>query len=96
MSQLVQGQRGKLRRMEEVLDEELFAKQLLCLRLAVLLCHARRDPDAAALKLGYKGGSFRLATPAGWARRFPQSAWLLQEEASVWQKTRWKLLIELG
>jgi len=96
MSQLVQGQRGKLRRMEEVLDEELFAKQLLCLRLAALLCHARRDPDVTALKLSYKGGCFRLTAAAGWAKRFPQSAWLLQEEASAWQKTRWKLLIDLG
>ncbi|WP_342131473.1 Ppx/GppA phosphatase family protein [Hydrogenophaga sp. OTU3427] len=95
MSQLVLGQRGKLRKMEAALEEELFAKQLLCLRLAVLLCHARKAPDTSGMKLGYKGGAFRLVASSDWARRFPQSAWLLQEEAAAWQKTRWKFGVEL-
>ena len=95
MSQLVLGQRGKLRKMEQALDDELFAKQLLCLRLAVLLCHARKTPDTSTLKLAYKGGHFRLTASSDWAKRFPQSAWLLQEEEAAWQKTRWKFSLEL-
>ena len=94
MSQLVLGQRGKLRKMEEPLAEELFAKQLLCLRLAALLCHARKKPDSGTFKLAYKSGQFRFTASSDWAKRFPQSAWLLHEEETAWQKTRWKLSVE--
>ncbi len=95
MSQLVLGQRGKLRKLEADLQDELFAKQLLCLRLAVLLCHARKDPDVNALRLSYKTRQFRLTAAPGWARQYPQSAWLLQEEMSAWQKTDWKFVVDL-
>ena len=87
--------RCKLRKLEEPLQDELFAKQLLCLRLAVILCHARRMPEHETLKLGYKPGAFRLVTPEGWARRFPQSAWLLGEELLAWQKTNWKFSADI-
>jgi exopolyphosphatase / guanosine-5'-triphosphate,3'-diphosphate pyrophosphatase len=96
MSQLVLGQRGKLRKLEADLSEELFAKQLLCLRLSVLLCHARKDPDVMALRLQYKAPQqFKLTAAPGWARQYPQSAWLLEEEAQAWQKTDWRLVLDL-
>jgi exopolyphosphatase/guanosine-5'-triphosphate,3'-diphosphate pyrophosphatase len=95
MSQLVLGQRGKLRKLEEPLQDELFAKQLICLRLAVLLCHARQMPEHQDMKLTFKPGAFRLVTPAGWARRFPQSAWLLGEEVLAWQKSTWKFSADI-
>lgn len=96
MSQLVMGQRGKLRKLEDALQEELFAKQLMCLRLAVLLCHARKMPEHESLHLSYKAGGFRLLTNPGWAKRYPQSAWLLDEEVLAWQKTPWKLVVEVA
>ncbi|MFP8778258.1 exopolyphosphatase [Hydrogenophaga sp. RWCD_12] len=95
MSQLVLGQRGKLRKLEVELADELFAKQLLCLRLAVILCHARRAPEHEPLKLSYKTGAFRLVTPEGWSRKFPQSAWLLGEELLAWQKSAWKFQADI-
>lgn len=95
MSQLVLGQRGKLKKMEAPLREELFAKQLLCLRLAVLLCHARQMPEHESVRLSYKPGAFKLSTTPGWAKRYPQSAWLLGEEAAAWQKTDWKLSADI-
>jgi exopolyphosphatase/guanosine-5'-triphosphate,3'-diphosphate pyrophosphatase len=95
MSQLVLGQRGKLRKMEAELVDELFAKQLLCLRLAVMLCHARKDPDVGALRLGYRAKTFKLTAAPGWAKQHPQSAWLLQEELEGWQRTPWRLVIDL-
>ena len=94
MSQLVLGQRGKLRKLEAELEEELFAKQLLCLRLAVILCHARKNPDIAALRLVYKNRQFKLATVPGWSKQYPQSAWLLNEESNAWQKTQWRLSVD--
>ncbi len=96
MSQLVLGQRGKLRKIEDILDDELFAKQLLCLRLAVLLCHARKDPDIAPLQLSYKSRQFKLVASTGWARSFPQSAWLIDEEVAAWQKSGWRFSADLG
>lgn len=95
MSQLVLGQRGKLKKLEAELADELFAKQLMCLRLAVLLCHARKDPDIGALRLQYKSRQFKLTAVPGWAKQFPQSAWLLEEEALAWQKTDWRLVLDL-
>jgi len=95
MSQLVLGQRGKLRKLEAALSDELFAKQLLSLRLAVLLCHARQMPEHASVQLGYKKGAFTLGTSDGWARRFPQSAWLLGEEVQAWQKSPWRLSADI-
>ncbi len=95
MSQLVLGQRGKLRKLEAELGDELFAKQLVCLRLAVLLCHARKEPDIAALRFQYKARHFKLTAVPGWARQYPQSAWLLDEEALAWQKTEWRLTVDL-
>ena len=32
----------------------------------------------------------------GWARQYPQSAWLLQEEAEAWSRTPWRLVVDLG
>ncbi|MEW6694147.1 MAG: Ppx/GppA phosphatase family protein [Pseudomonadota bacterium] len=95
MSLLVLGQRGKLRKMEPYFDDELFVKQLLCLRLAVLLCHARKDPDIGALRLQYTPRHFRLVTVPGWANQYPQSAWLIQEEVDAWSKTPWRLSASL-
>ncbi|MDO8888542.1 MAG: exopolyphosphatase, partial [Hydrogenophaga sp.] len=95
MSQLVLGQRGKLRKLEEALQDELFAKQLMALRLAVLLCHARQMPEHESVALSYKPRAFKLATNPGWAKRYPQSAWLLGEEVVAWQKSAWKFTADI-
>ena len=92
---LVLGQRGKVRKLEVDLQDTDFALQLMCLRLAVALCHARRDPDTEGLQLQLKGSRFLLAARAGWAAAYPQSAHLLREEVSAWQKTPWELVVEL-
>ncbi len=94
MSRLVMGQRGKLRKLETDLNDELFAKQLIAMRLAVLLCHARKMPEYQDLELRYLGHGFELITPAGWAKRYPQSAWLLEEEVLAWQKSPWSFRVD--
>ncbi|MDP2095567.1 MAG: exopolyphosphatase [Hydrogenophaga sp.] len=95
MSELVLGQRGKLRKLEQSLTDDLFAMQLLSLRLAVLLCHARQMPEHESIKLSFKSGAFKLSTNPGWAKRYPQSAWLLGEEVLAWQKTTWKFTADI-
>jgi exopolyphosphatase/guanosine-5'-triphosphate,3'-diphosphate pyrophosphatase len=89
LSLLVLGHRGKLRKLEAELGNADFVAQLLCLRLAVMLCHARRDPDLKGLLLQRRepGQQFSLSWRAGWAQAFPQSAHLLREEVLAWEKT---------
>jgi exopolyphosphatase/guanosine-5'-triphosphate,3'-diphosphate pyrophosphatase len=96
LSQLVLGHRGKLRKLDVDFENELFVKQLLCLRLAVILCHARRDPDLHGLTLTQdapKANSFSICYRPDWAQDFPQSAHLLREEVLAWQKTPWSLTL---
>jgi exopolyphosphatase/guanosine-5'-triphosphate,3'-diphosphate pyrophosphatase len=96
LSLLVLGHRGKLRKLEAELSDAAFAQQLLALRLAVLLCHARRDPEVAGLRLSAQPGMpmRTLSCPAGWAESYPQSAHLLREEAAAWNKTPWPLQLQ--
>ncbi|MDO8448193.1 MAG: exopolyphosphatase [Rhodoferax sp.] len=94
LSLLVLGHRGKLRKLEVDFEDDLFVQQLLALRLAVILCHARRDPDLNGLELTREvenGKRFALDCRAGWAQAYPQSAHLLREEVLAWQKTPWAL-----
>ena len=92
LSLLVLGHRGKLRKLEVDFDNVGFIKQLLSLRLAVILCHAKRDPEYKTLKLvliSEQARSFKLTLSKEWAERYPQSSHLLKEEISAWQKTTW-------
>jgi exopolyphosphatase / guanosine-5'-triphosphate,3'-diphosphate pyrophosphatase len=94
LSQLVLGHRGKLRKLEVDFEDRGFVQQLLCLRLAVILCHARRDPDLKGLQLesgAEPARNFEITCRPGWAEAFPQSAHLLREEVVAWQKTPWSL-----
>ena len=96
LSLLVLGHRGKLGKLDADFGDESFVRQLLCLRMAVILCHARREPETAHLRLGKDARlarGFVLACRAGWAEAFPQSAHLLREEALAWQKTPWSLSV---
>ena len=88
---LVLGHRGKLRKLDADLTDTLFAQQLLALRLAVILCHARRDPQLRDLRLAGHARGASLTLPAGWAAAYPQSAHLLREEAVAWQKAGWRV-----
>jgi exopolyphosphatase/guanosine-5'-triphosphate,3'-diphosphate pyrophosphatase len=92
LSLLVLGHRGKLRKVETALIDETLVTQLLALRLAVILCHARRDPDLSGLTLSrpdVRKNFLQLNYRNSWAAAFPQSAHLLREEAVAWQKTTW-------
>jgi exopolyphosphatase/guanosine-5'-triphosphate,3'-diphosphate pyrophosphatase len=92
---LVLGHRGKLRKLAIDFEDELFVRQLLCLRLAVILCHARRDPDLQGLQLSQTDThTFLMQCRLGWSAKYPQSAHLLNEEGNAWQKTPWAFTLE--
>lgn len=99
LSLLVLGHKGKLRKLDIDFEDEHLVYQLLSLRLAVILCHARRDPEYSAVQLKKSktiDRCFELTIDPLWAQRFPQSNHLLQQEALAWQKTSWKLRIQMA
>ena len=94
LSQLILGHRGKLKKLEIELKNPEFMIQLLSLRLAAILCHARRDPDLKGVSLKRMEGSttgFVIHCKKAWLQQWPQSAHLLREECIAWQKSSWQL-----
>ncbi|MBF5005794.1 Ppx/GppA phosphatase family protein [Diaphorobacter caeni] len=95
LSQLVLGHRGKVHKIGLELSDAQFALQLMCLRTAIALCHARREPDTEGFTLGFDGERCVVRSRPGWSESYPQSAHLLEEERYCWQKTPWEFVTEL-
>ena len=93
LSVLILGQRGKLKKLEAEFDEPDFVKMLLSLRIAIILCHARKEPDHNGLSLRCNDlrQLFVLTVDAEWTSRYPQSAHLLRQECAAWERTPWTL-----
>jgi exopolyphosphatase / guanosine-5'-triphosphate,3'-diphosphate pyrophosphatase len=83
---LVLGQRGGLGKLGDALAEPAFAWQLLCLRLAVISCHAR-DSAPQGMRLHVQGTDATLEVAPRSTERFLPTTLLLAEEAQAWQKT---------
>jgi exopolyphosphatase/guanosine-5'-triphosphate,3'-diphosphate pyrophosphatase len=83
---LLLGQRGGLRKVAQWLDDAELADPMLCLRLAVLLCHARRAPPLQGLQLARRGGGYRFEVAGDWAAHHPRSVVLLEEESAHWRR----------
>src|SRR5438132_11028903 len=86
LAALVLAQRGGLRKVEGGLTQEAFAWQVLCLRLAIIVCHARGDVDPDVLALRRSGGVATLALPPAWAETHPRTVHLLNEETGAWER----------
>jgi exopolyphosphatase/guanosine-5'-triphosphate,3'-diphosphate pyrophosphatase len=87
VGELVLGQRGGLRKVEPQLASESFAWQVLCLRLAVIKCHARGAVDHAALSLDATGRDATLHLDPAWTAANLRTHYLLQEEAAAWSRS---------
>jgi exopolyphosphatase/guanosine-5'-triphosphate,3'-diphosphate pyrophosphatase len=83
LSTLLLGQRGNLRKLGEAFEEPGFAPLLLALRLALLLCHARRDLELPPIEPRLETG-LRIDVEASWLDAHPLTAHLLAEEAQAW------------
>ena len=86
VADLVLGQRGGLRKVEASLAQETFAWQVLCLRLAIIKCHARGQVRADVLSLARSGTQASLDFPADWSALHPRTLFLLHEEAQAWSR----------
>jgi exopolyphosphatase / guanosine-5'-triphosphate,3'-diphosphate pyrophosphatase len=94
IGQLVLGQKGKVRKLEADLENDELVLQLVSLRLAVILAHARTEPRFFNLSYKLSGKrKIRLTLGEGWADQFPQSQFLLSQEQLAWEKTNWSLTI---
>ncbi len=91
LSLLILGYRGKIKRLEADLSNRIFVMQLLCLRLAVIMCHARNKPNLRGVQLQLNDNTVTLTMPTYWPEKYPQSYYLLDEETLAWQKTNWRL-----
>jgi hypothetical protein len=86
LAELVLAQRGGLRKVEASLMQQDFAWQALCLRLAIIKCHARGEIDRHAIALRRSGNMAELSWQPGWAESHPRTLFLLNEEAAAWQR----------
>jgi exopolyphosphatase/guanosine-5'-triphosphate,3'-diphosphate pyrophosphatase len=88
MGELVLGQRGGLRKMETQLQNAAFALRLLCLRLAVIVCHARDDVDPGVISLQPGNDGACIGIEPDWADAHPRALHLLREEVAAWAKVK--------
>ena len=96
LSLLVLGHRGKLRKLEAAMGDPDLVMQMLALRLAVILCHARREPDLEGFALDWKRDGQRVVVSCRpeWTTLYPQSAHLLREETVAWAQLDDKLRLD--
>jgi len=60
---------------------------VLCLRLAIIKCHARGEVDVQVLSLRVKGCDALLAYSAAWVESHPRTQFQLVEEAAAWARS---------
>jgi exopolyphosphatase/guanosine-5'-triphosphate,3'-diphosphate pyrophosphatase len=83
LSWLVLGCRGGLEKMGPALADRTFRAELVALRLAILIHHARRPIDTPRFSLAV-GSTIRFVAPKRWLRAHPLTAHLLAKEAREW------------
>jgi exopolyphosphatase/guanosine-5'-triphosphate,3'-diphosphate pyrophosphatase len=87
IGELVLGQRGGLRKVEAALVSDTFAWQVMCLRLAIIKCHARGEVDPQALQLRARGRDGLLNFSPRWAETHPRTVYLLGQEVDAWARS---------
>ncbi|RZI80628.1 MAG: Ppx/GppA family phosphatase [Rubrivivax sp.] len=81
---LVLGQRGELTKLAEHRRDPGLMSQVLCLRLATILHHARTALPAQVADLRAANGQAVLTLEREWAQHSPRTLHLLGEEAKRW------------
>ena len=81
---LVLGQRGELSKLAEHLHDEVLMTQVMCLRLAIILHHARVDLPPKLVELRRARGRLQLQLSQRWAQEHPRTLHLLNEDCRRW------------
>ena len=95
LGDLVLGQRGGLRKIEDNLSQLDFAWQVLCLRLAIIKCHARGEVDPDGLSLKRQGTVATLSYSKSWEQANPRKLHQIREEVEAWSRSG-VIRLELG
>ena len=90
---LILAQRGNLRKVADALADPARVAKVLALRLAVILCHARRPMQLPRWTLRAGRGSFELRLDSEWLARHPLTQFLLDEESGQWDKVGMRLAV---
>jgi len=90
---LILAQRGNLRKVADALADPARVAKVLALRLAVILCHARRPMQLPRWTLRAGRGSFELRLDGEWLARHPLTQFLLDEESGQWDKVGMRLAV---
>jgi exopolyphosphatase/guanosine-5'-triphosphate,3'-diphosphate pyrophosphatase len=93
ISTLILAQRGNLRKVSDALADPSRAAKILALRLAVILCHARRPVQLPKWTVSGRRASFELRLDGEWLARHPLTQFLLEEETGQWDRVGQKLTI---
>jgi len=96
IARLILGQRGNLKKVVTLLDDADRANKVLALRLAVVLCHARRDVQMPRWSLRATRSAIELELDADWLSRHPLTEYLLQEEAGQWERVGVRFVLRQG
>jgi exopolyphosphatase/guanosine-5'-triphosphate,3'-diphosphate pyrophosphatase len=93
LATLVLAQRGNLRKVAAALDDAEWLQEILALRLAVVLCHARRPVVLPRWSLRQDRGGIQFAVDGSWLGQHPLTRHLIDEEAEHWRRvgTRFEL-----
>jgi exopolyphosphatase/guanosine-5'-triphosphate,3'-diphosphate pyrophosphatase len=59
---------------------------VLCLRVAIIQCHARGEVMTEAVSLKRSGNSAQLSHRDGWSDANPRALHLLSQEAEAWAR----------
>lgn len=87
LADFVLGQRGGLRKVSGLLSQPASAWQLMALRLAVILCHARSVAPIDSMRFRVLGSTASLELPSSWIRAHPRTMYLLDQEIRAWRDT---------
>ena len=86
IAELILAQRGNLKKVVGLLEDNVRAAQILSLRLAVILVHARRPVELPHWTLKAGRATIEFALDRAWLSRHPLTQHLLAEEAEQWSR----------
>jgi exopolyphosphatase / guanosine-5'-triphosphate,3'-diphosphate pyrophosphatase len=94
LADLVLAHRGNLQKASEWLANRLhFQNQLLALRLAAILCHARVSPKQSPFIVATVGKTISIKVIPTYSTKHPETLHLLREETLFWAAIGVKLMV---
>ena len=92
LAHLIGAQVGGLRKHAEMLEKNVnFPVHILCLRLAVILAHARVDIELPQAELKLRNHKIQWSIEREWHAAHPLASYLIDEEWRIWERVGYKI-----